>query len=630
MGSRHKIMRFLILTLLTTLIGLGGYGCEFMNNGGCGGEDASGQPDTSSETATATNSDDATDASANDPGGEISDDTNMDVNSRIPQLTPFGVSMSHSSRNSIAGWAGPMAEIGIRWTRGWQPFNEVEPQRGTFNWQGSDDQVRISRENNLQIIGMFNSIPGWLESPLNFPVRDLDAWSEYITEVVNHSKDYVKYWEVWNEPPNFCKGDACEPEDYAQILIAAYNAAKAADPDCQVGLAAKSVDLNYMDRALAAGAVDHFDFITLHPYELLGPGARDSEPHFMGIVTTVRNMLARRNPEKMDVPIVFTEIGTPIGENSGGLEITEAVQAHYVVKTYTMSIAQGVDCILWFEGRDGDSGPFGLITRDNSPRPSYTAMEQMIRHLGDDPAYLGWVLLNNRHFAFVFQGAENTVMVTWARYGSQESINFGQPVQIVDPNTGNTSTRTTYQLTNAPIMVVGVPPNLATQAEANQTVPFPSWDGNDYSNADAVSIQMGSTNSEQGLHHMNSDSSSRSTTSPYGASRFCGQAPTQNFEIDPNFLAYDTVPVRVTAVVRRNQNNDNAGFNLFYESTSGYKNHEGGWYTIPGNDQWYTRTWIIEDAQFVGKYGYNFALRSDSTQYSQYYLQSLSVELVNP
>ena len=42
--------------------------------------------------------------------------------------------------------------------------------------------------------------------------------------------------------------------DYAKIVIAAYDAAKAADPDCKVGIAAKSVAINYLDQAIKAGA----------------------------------------------------------------------------------------------------------------------------------------------------------------------------------------------------------------------------------------------------------------------------------------------------------------------------------------------------------------------------------------
>ena len=69
---------------------------------------------------------------------------------------------------------------------------------------------------------------------------------------------------------------------------------------------------------------------------------------------------------------------------------------------------------------------------------------------------------------------------------------------------------------------------------------------------------------------------------------------------------------------------DSAGFNVKYESASGWMG-TGSWYTIPGSDQWYTQTWTITDTQFVGKWGYNFTFDSDSTQYSNYSIQSVTV-----
>ena len=82
-------------------------------------------------------------------------------------------------------------------------------------------------------------------------------------------------------------------------------------------------------------------------------------------------------------------------------------------------------------------------------------------------------------------------------------------------------------------------------------------------------------------------------------------------------------------VVRRGAGNDNAGFNLKYESTTGWKNAEG-WYTIPDGARWHTNTWTITDPQFVGKWGFNLSLDSDSTQLSKYVLQSMTVAKVAP
>jgi hypothetical protein len=39
----------------------------------------------------------------------------------------------------------------------------------------------------------------------------------------------------------------------------------------------------------------------------------------------------------------------------------------------------------------------------------------------------------------------------------------------------------------------------------------------------------------------------------------------------------------------------------------------------------YTAEWDLPDAQLVGKWGFNFSFDSDSTQYSKYSIQSVTV-----
>lgn len=84
----------------------------------------------------------------------------------------------------------------------------------------------------------------------------------------------------------------------------------------------------------------------------------------------------------------------------------------------------------WFEPLDGDSGPFGLIgggSGSGPKRPSYTAVQQLIEHLGREPTYVGWTLLEARHYAFVFGGPNGPVMVAWTSGNTPAN---GSPIEI--------------------------------------------------------------------------------------------------------------------------------------------------------------------------------------------------------
>lgn len=539
------------------------------------------------------------------------------------ELGPFGIGSCHINNRSpedAARWVPQMQAIGLRYYRssctGWA---QVEPEEGKFDWKALDAHLTYLQDHGFITGGLLNGGVRWntLDKSGTLPVNNLPAWSRYVSEIVKHSKDRIKRWEIWNEPPNGTGKDQTAA-DYAKIVVSAYDAAKAADPTCQIGLATKSVHINYLDQTIHAGAKDHFDYITLHPYEVLNGIADNAgtEAVYMNIVPVVRKMLAALNPEKVNVPILFTEIGCDVKKGAD-------TQAHALIKAYTMGIAQGVACIQWFEGMDGDSGPLGLLDRKGVQRPSYTAMAQMIQHLGQHPEYLGWTLLNQKHYSFVFQGDKGTVMITWGYKGPADEVRFTKPVQQVNPLTGEVTTSENVSLTVAPIFVLDAPDEIVNQAKLNKGKPL-TWGGN-YAEAKSVSVTVDGKQIEKGLHTLSGDSVAGAVVA-YGGSARAGNVPGGNlFIVDPAFLSYTSTPIEITAVVRRNEANDNAGFKLVYESTSGFKTAKSGWFTVPDNKQWHTVLWQIDDAQFVNYWGYNFALESDGSQFNQYYLQSVTV-----
>jgi hypothetical protein len=460
---------------------------------------------------------------------------------------------------------------------------------------------------------LIGSVPWDKEHSKGLPVENISAWSNYVFHVVQHVGKRVKYWEVWNEPPNFI-GPKQTAADYAKILVSAFDAAKKANPACLIGLAAKSVHINFIEHVIKDGGRDHFDFITLHPYEVLGTVAdgAGTEALFMNIVPTVRKMLAAQNPAKTNVPVIFTELGYDAGKSPQR-------QAEALVKAYTMGIAQGVDCIQWFEGRDGDSGPMGLIDGKGNPRPAYNAMAQLIKYLGQHPVCLGWDVRAGI-YNFVFQVGEGSVVITWAHTAPPYSSAGTNGIRIIDNSSGPPMTGF-HELTPSPILWAS---RALQQPSMKKAQSFP-WGGN-YTETNTVSITMGATNDERGLHTLSGDAIAADVIA-YGGPARAGSVPGGNaFVVDPGFMSYTSEPIEITVVVRRNPSNDNAGFKLVYESTDGFKNL--GWYTVPDNKQWYTKSWKITDAEFVGMWGYNFALESDGNIYNKYYIKSVTVRKV--
>src|SRR5207244_4357822 len=124
------------------------------------------------------------------------------------------------------------------------------------------------------------------------------------------------------------------------------------------------------------------------------------------------------------IPVIFTEVGV---DTRRGIE----QQAQAVLKTYIMGIHQGVTCINYYEGMDGDSGPLGLLDAQAHPRPAYHALGRLIETVSRHPTSLGWVMLNDKHYGFMIQGTKGPVLGTWTTTAAPDEVDFGQEVEIL-------------------------------------------------------------------------------------------------------------------------------------------------------------------------------------------------------
>lgn len=544
----------------------------------------------------------------------------------------FGAATSAASYSSYGGFFPKLDLIGTRTVRMFAFWESMEPTQGSWNFTSGDALVASAASNHITLSGMLGFPPSWAAATsLTFPMSQLTAWSNYVSTVVNRYKSSVKYWEVWNEPDGAFNHGSHTAADYANLVKHASVAAKSVDADAKVGLSVTELNAGYIDQVsrwlVANGAAGGFDFVCVHPYSLLNMvRERNGEAGYLGMVKSLRQLLAAGNPGRTNVPIFITEIGEPVGYVINGTVVTEATQANALVKAYVMAFAQGIQTTCWYEAKDSGDG-FGLMRGDLSTRPSYTALQAMAALLGTVPQYQGWLTLNSdaTGFGFVFQGTSSAVLVAWMPAGRAGTTTFPVAVQVTDPKTNATTTLAagqTLNLTDSAVLVSGLPSSLVTQAQANAAQPFP-WGGN-YAAASAVSIDLGPNNASNGVEqrhvsntvpHTFSDGTTGQKMNAPGVSG----GTDINFAVHPSFASatQKTFYVRVTA--RRLTTNVNyAGMNFFYQAYdpalwNPYVAASGGWWSLPNDLNWHTKTWQITNACFTRMWGYDFFFRVDGS-----------------
>jgi len=325
---------------------------------------------------------------------------------------PFGVNHGHNF--SI------MVEGGLLWHRQDFTWNAIEPKNGTFIFDQYDQVVEEATQAGVRILGILDYSAEWASSAPTIwtdgrdraPPKNLEDWKEYVYKTVEHFKGRVSHWEVWNEPniDDFWLPEP-DPLGYANLLRAAYLAAKEADPECTVLIGgAIGFNFNFLRQVYSYGASRYFDAMAWHPYP--GNDSCFDQFDFSGSMKELKDMMAANGDA--DKEIWFTELAWGIGPN-----VTRDDQANLLVRAYVLSLAEGVDRLLWFNFRGSplEEGS-GLIDSDFTRRPAFIAHANLARVL--EGAQYDAKLNMKSVQCHSFRKKEERIVFIWVPSGTRE------------------------------------------------------------------------------------------------------------------------------------------------------------------------------------------------------------------
>ena len=540
---------------------------------------------------------------------------------------------------SSAEWSGDspkfnplISQAGTRWIRLWPEWPGVEPKENEFDWKSADAKLEDAKKNNLHTTGFFGYMAPWASTKgdaRTLPVKDMQMWRDYVRESVSRYKKDIKYWEIWNEFNGSFSVSKDKPKDYADLVVAAYEEAKKADPESKIVMSCANFDVGFFDQAIKKGAADHFDIIAVHPYENLGAAMDGGEYGFLSMTSSLRKMLSD-NKQPADIPLWINEMGysAPVSPEAKG----DARQAEAIVKAYTLTMAQGFQRLFWFEARGpsyGHNTDLGIIRKDWTLRPSYDAFKTMTTLLGPEPKYLGWLKPGTDAFGFVFQGVSDKVLIAWSPATGENKLKFDAAVKVVDLAGKETPLAAGEELTltRVPVMVVGLPAKLTQLAQSQLQTPFP-W-GIDYSKVDMVSCRLGATNDEKGIKQTSLKTTAvvNELTESWRRTDFSvgGEGRYVYFRVEPTFAPFGTKNLEITVVARRIAADKSANLKICYESIKGYHDAKDGTWQIPADEEWHENTWTVDDANFVGGWGWNFRTESTGSR-NEVYIKEVRVK----
>lgn len=276
-----------------------------------------------------------------------------------------------------------LKEAGVTMVRFDFYWNDIEPEKGKFDFKKYDEIVEAVSRANIRILGIIDYSADWSASSWNNPPRNLEQFAEFSKIIVNRYKNRVKYWEIWNEPdsPTYWV-----PQDgmkiYAQLLKLSYAAIKNEDPSSKVLLGGLTKDGIYALKYLYKhGVKDCFDIMNYHPF--INPLDKDYLKQIKFLYFNIRKIMSANGDDVK--PVWFTEAGCPgvcdYAHDQGwwmGKSPLENQQAEFVKGLYRQIIdLEGVDKVFWAFFRDNKDhfcnsvDNFGLVRWDFSKKPGF-------------------------------------------------------------------------------------------------------------------------------------------------------------------------------------------------------------------------------------------------------------------
>ncbi|MBW4437168.1 MAG: cellulase family glycosylhydrolase [Pleurocapsa minor GSE-CHR-MK-17-07R] len=345
-------------------------------------------------------------------------------------VSPFGVNTFLEQEVEPAKREQQMqmiADAGFDWIRQQFVWEDIEIHgRGDFidrrndpngvdAWAKYDMIVALADQYDIEIQARIGNPPAWSQTiPGDFaPPDDLNDFARFAGTVADRYRDSIRYFQIWNEPNIYPEWgeQAVNPEQFTELLCAAYDAIKAANPDAVVigpalspTLALNLRDLNeliYMERMYEAGAGRCFDVAAAQGYGFFsGPTDQRLSVFHQNFARQqyLRDLMVANGDAHKALwiseaawnPIDAPEVPADVTAREGFGVVTREQAAAYLPQAYARVLRDfpyvGVMNVWFFKLPSPDRANqswyyFRMLEPDFTPLPVYNAMRDYITGL---------------------------------------------------------------------------------------------------------------------------------------------------------------------------------------------------------------------------------------------------------
>jgi len=110
--------------------------------------------------------------------------------------------------NGVCNLPAPevVRQLGLGWTRADFQWGTVEPEKGKWVWDKTDQLVATAHADSMEILPVLDYTAPWAEAvkgQQTGPPEHVQDWEDYVDHVVarySHPPFSLRYFQIWNEP----------------------------------------------------------------------------------------------------------------------------------------------------------------------------------------------------------------------------------------------------------------------------------------------------------------------------------------------------------------------------------------------------------------------------------------------
>jgi len=350
-------------------------------------------------------------------------------------------------------------------------WNQIERQQGVFNFSTYDNIVNIAKQNNKKIIAILAYTPSWIDKRNGkidyLSKNDIPDFLNYVEATVSRYKGKIDAWQIWNEP-NFIFWRGTDNEFYELSRLTTLKI-REIDPNAYIvggGFHCSSfhwVPKKFIINMHKAGAMEHLDALSFHPYGFVPLDSIKMHDDFLNIIKEIN----------FTGDILITENGYP---TSGYYPSSVSLKKFpaYIVKTIAGTAARAPKVLMWYQFSDkynigeypnktNSEFYFGLNYFDYTRKAGSWAFQLCATYLPGsqyNPELPKRENISSGIISFFFSGNapnSNTLIIWNDRSGAKKvRITADSPITLHNISTGTNIVlpdRSVLDITNEPVFI---------------------------------------------------------------------------------------------------------------------------------------------------------------------------------